>query len=409
MQLLHTDSLSEARKKLQTQTSEMKLKTQWVKTEEAMASICAKDIWANENVPSFRRSTVDGYAIKAKDSYGASETNPLFFNLLGHISIDEVSSLTIQANQAIQVQTGSMIPAGADAVVMVEYCEMIMENQLVCYKAVSINENVTQIGEDIKCGECLIHQGKKIDAYDIGVLVSLGIQEIEVYPPLKVSILSCGDELIDFHETKQKAQIRDVNTHTLSHLALGYGWQVVYQKLLSDQKKEITQAVNQASLVSDVVILSAGSSKGQKDYTYPVFEEISHNVFTHGISIKPGKPTLLAYNNQNETLYVGLPGHPLAAILMMDLLVYDWFLQKTHAHRPLPYYATIQENVSSNQGRETCLLVSLVEKNQDYLAYPIYTKSAHISALTHAFGYTLIPANHEGLKKGERILIEVLR
>lgn len=409
MKLLKTDTLKEAQDKLQKATENMSLKTMKVKTEDALAFICAKDILALENVPSFRRSTVDGYAIKASNTYGASESNPLFFDIVASVAIHEETSIAIEDMQAIQVQTGSMVPSNADAIVMIEYCEEYTKGHLACYKAVSVNENITQIGEDVQKNTCLVAHGKKIDAYDIGLLVSQGIQEIEVYQPITISIISTGDELIDFHEVKTGAYIRDMNSYTIANQAKRYGMQVVQQKLVKDNQQEIEDALLHASMSSDIVILSGGSSKGNKDFTEIVFENMTHNILTHGISIKPGKPTVIAYDETHQSLCIGLPGHPLAAILMFDLIVYDWYLYKTHSSRPLPYFATMQENVSSNQGRETCLLVQLVENNQGYLAYPLYTKSSNISTLTKADGYVLIPRQKEGLKKGECVRIEVLQ
>ena len=258
-------------------------------------------------------------------------------------------------------------------------------------------------------GGCLIPKGKKIDAYDIGILVSLGIQEIEVYEPLNITILSTGDELIDFHENREGSYIRDINTYTLSSLAKHHELNVIHKGIIKDSKEAITKAVSKAMVESDIVILSGGSSKGEKDYTHLVFEELTQNVFTHGVSIKPGKPTILSYNSNYKTLCIGLPGHPLAAILMFDLIIYDWYLNKTHQQRPLLYLASIAENVSSNQERETCLLVSIKQVNDEYIAYPLYSKSGHISSLEKADGYVLIPRSQEGLKKGQKVKVEILQ
>lgn len=409
MKLLHTDTLLEAREKLKIATQNKHFKTIHIKTEDSLSSICAKDIYALEDVPSFRRSTVDGYALIASDTLGASESNPLFFDICGHIAIQEEASMKVNSLQAVQVETGSMIPDGANAVIMVEYCEEYIPHHLACFKAVSVGENITQIGEDVQKGHCLIKQGKKIDAYDIGMLVSQGITDIEVFQPLDISIISTGDELIDFHETRQSAHMRDMNSYTLSSLANLYGMHVISSKLVKDSQKEIENVVSDAIEKSDIVIVSGGSSKGNKDYTASVFHTLTNNVFTHGISIKPGKPTLIAYEETHQCLCVGLPGHPLAAILMFDLIVYDWYLYKTGYQRRKPYFATMQENVSSNQGRETCLLVEIIEDHHEYLAYPLYSRSGNMSSLQKAYGYVLIPRQKEGLKKGEKVRIEVLR
>lgn len=409
MKLLHTDTLLEAQEKLKKATENKQLKTMRMKTEDALSYICAKDVYALEDVPSFRRSTVDGYALIASDTLGASESNPLFFDICGHIAIQEKSSITVSSMQTVQVETGSMIPDGANAVIMVEYCEEYIPGHLACFRSLSVGENITQIGEDVHKEHCLIKHGKKIDAYDIGMLVSQGITDIEVFCPLNLSIISTGDELIDFHEARHGAYMRDMNSHTLTSQANLYGMHVISSQLVKDTQKEIESIVRHAIEKSDIVIVSGGSSKGNKDYTALVFDRLTNNVLTHGISIKPGKPTVIAYEENHQCLCIGLPGHPLAAIFMFDLIVYDWYLYKTNCQRRKPYFATMQENVSSNQGRETCLLVQLVEDNHEYLAYPLYSKSGNISSLQNAYGYVLIPRQKEGLKKGERVRIEVLR
>ena len=409
MKLLQTDTLSEAVKKLKEATRDMKLKTMMVKTEDALSYLSAKDVFALEDVPAFVRSTVDGYALRASDTYGASESNPLFFDVVGRLAIDECRSIELSDMQAVWVQTGSSLPEDADAVVMLEYCEEYSLGHLACYRSVSVGENITQIGEDVGRDDCLICKGKLIDAYDIGLLVSQGISEIEVFQPITISVISTGNELIDFHEVRQGAFIRDMNQHTIASLARQYGMRVVIQRLVKDCQSDIENAVIEAAEVSDIVVLSGGSSKGSQDYTQEVFEKLTHQVLTHGISIKPGKPTVIAYDSKRQSILVGLPGHPLAAILMFDLIVYDWYLAQTGAKRRLPYFAEMQENVSSNQGRETCLLVRIEERDGDYLAVPLYTKSSNISALKGAYGYVLIPRQKEGLKKGERVRIEVLR
>lgn len=408
MELLHTDSLWEARKKLKCETAEFPLETLEVPVEAALSGICGEDIVAGEPVPAFCRSTVDGYAVLAEDTYGAGASSPVFWKVTGQVRIEERSSLVLHPGEAVQVQTGSMIPENATAVVMLEYTECYAPGKLAGYRTVSEGENIIKAGEDVKTGACVISRGTRITSHEIGILVSLGMERVKIYRPLTVTVISTGDELKGVGEELSGSEIRDINSYTLAAKAREHGMSVRRQIRIRDEKEMILRAVNEAILDSDIVLLSGGSSKGNKDYTRAVLEEATHNVFTHGIAIKPGKPTVLACDREHRTVVAGLPGHPLAAVLMFGLLVLDWQEERMGIKRPLPYPAVMKENVSSNQGRETCLLVQLIAGTQGYEAIPVYAKSGGISCLSRADGYTLIDRNREGLKVGESIWVERL-
>lgn len=408
IELLQTDTLTQAREKLYKETKNFELKIHWVACEEALGCICAKDVIAEDNVPPFRRSTVDGYAIIAGDSYGAGDSNPAFYQVTGHVNIEEQALMTVDSGEAVQVQTGSMVPDGATAVLMLEYTEQYADGKIIGYKAVSEDENIIQIGEDMAVGDCLIQRGREINAKDVGMMAALGICDIEVYVPPVVTIISTGDELADIGDPLTASKIRDINSYALTAEARRMGMTVRRRLLVRDDEKEILQAVSRSTKDSDIILLSGGSSKGNKDYTKKVLEELTGNVFTHGIAIKPGKPTILAYDRENCTVIAGLPGHPMAAMLMFRLVVIHWYCEKSGLQMPLPYMARISENVSSNQGRETCLPVQLVRRADALMARPIHAKSGSIRALGRADGYVRIPRNQEGLNKGALVWVEVL-
>lgn len=408
IELLHTDTLTGAREKLNNETKDFMFATEMVSCQDALGRICARDMIAAENIPPFRRSTVDGYAVLARDTYGASDANPMFYQVMGQISIEEHTDMRLTTGRTMQVQTGSMVPAGADAVLMVEYTEKYAAGKIIGYKAVSEGENVIQVGEDICQGDCLIQRGHRMTARDIGTMAALGISALEVFVPPVVTVISTGDELADIDEPLMASQIRDINTYGLAAEASALGMIVRKTVRTKDDESEIMNAVAEAVTESDIVLLSGGSSKGNKDYTKKVLEAVTGNVFTHGISIKPGKPTILAYDKFNKTILAGLPGHPMAAMLMFRLVVAHWYYEKTGMVRPMPYYAKISENVSSNQGRETCLPVRLLRRSDGLAAMPIHAKSGSIAPLGKADGYVLIPRNKEGLKKDEYVWVEVL-
>lgn len=408
IELLNTDTLAQAREKLNKETENDVLKVRRIACADALGYICAEDIIAKENVPPFRRSTVDGYAIIARDSYGASDSNPAFYRVTDQVTIEETARTAVGPGEAVQVQTGSMVPDGATAILMAEYTEIYAAAKIIGYKAVSEGENIVQIGEDMAFGDCLIQRGRRINAGDIGTMAALGICDVLVYISPIVSIISTGDELVDIGEPLTASKIRDINSYGLAAEARTVGMTVRRQLRVKDNEEEIFKAVSQSVKDSDIVLLSGGSSKGNKDYTKKVLENITGNVFTHGISVKPGKPTILAYDREHRTVIAGLPGHPTAAMLMFRLVIADWYREKSGLRMRPPYRARISENVSSNQGRETCLLVRLISNEEGLVAKPIYAKSGSIASLGRADGYVLIPRNREGLNKNEPVWVEVL-
>lgn len=406
MELLKTDSLQEAREKLRRETEGFKAETEMVSLEAASGRVCGEDIIAKLPVPAFCRSTVDGYAVMAEDTYGAGESSPIFLKVTGQVSIEKHTDAVLESGEAVRVQTGSMLPANATAVLMVEYTQNYAPGKLAGYRAVSEGENVIRAGEDVKQGACVISKGMRLGAHELGILATLGYAEVLVFKPLTVTVISTGDELKDVGEALSGSEIWDINSYVLAAKAVEHGMKVLRRLKITDDGAAIFREVQKASEDSDIVLLSGGSSKGNKDYTKQVLERMAGRVLTHGIAVKPGKPTILAYDREHKTVLAGLPGHPMAAVLMFQLIILDWYERRTGIKKPLPYPAVIKENVSSNQGRETCLLVKLSAGAKDYEAVPVYAKSGSISCLSEADGYTLIPRSREGLKAGERIWVE---
>lgn len=406
MELFKTDSLWEAREKLSRNTKHVPMKTQEVPLKQALSRFCGEYVIAPMPVPAFRRSTVDGYAVLAEDTYGAGEASPVFFQIAGKVRIEEQALRPQNSGEAFQVQTGSMIPSNATGVLMIEYAEEYAPGKLAGYRAVSVGENIVEAGEDVKAGACVIPRGRRISAHEVGILAAMGRKSVKVFAPLTVTVISTGDELVDVGDELSGSQIWDINSHTLAAEAQQQGMEVIRRLRILDEEQAILHAVQKAAVDSDIVLISGGSSKGDKDYTAGILEQVSHNVFTHGIAIKPGKPTILAWEEEHRTLLAGLPGHPMAAVLMFRLLILDWYYQRMGARRPLPWPAVMGENVSSNQGRETCLLVELIMGEEGFLAMPVYAKSGSISSLSRADGYILIKRSREGLKQGERVWVE---
>ena len=412
MELLNTDTLEEARRKLGEACAAIPLAEEEAGLLEAAGRICARDTEAAEDTPPFSRSVVDGFAVRAEETYGAGDSNPVFFRIAGSVGIEARAEVSAGPGEAVRVQTGSMIPEGASAVLMAEYAEEYAPGRLAGYRSLSGGENIIRAGEDIRKGSLLLRRGRRIAPSDVGMLAAQGIVSVRVFAPLPVTVISTGDELVGPEETPEAGQIRDINSFVLAAEAEHLGMKVVRMRRCRDREEEIRSAVEESLEDSGMILLSGGSSKGQKDYTKQVFEEISGNVFTHGISVKPGKPTVLAFDRESRTLLAGLPGHPAAAALMFRLLIGDWYRERTGQAKIPPYPAALSENVSSNQGRATCLLVELKEAPEGdgpgWEAVPVRAKSGSISALSRAFGYVLIPRNREGMRKGEIVRVEVL-
>ena len=235
-----------------------------------------------------------------------------------------------------------------------------------------------------------------------------------MYKPWKITVISTGDELVGAYDTPEKGQIRDINTYSVMASAMKHGFEIVETKVIKDDEKLIEEAIREAMETSDMVVSSGGSSQGEKDYTADVMDRLSGGgVFTHGIALKPGKPTILGYDNRTETVMIGLPGHPAAALMVFELTAVWLYRQLTGQPEPKTAIAEITENVAAAGGKTTCLLVELKEqessdgaKNSNLCkAYPILGKSGLMTTLTRADGYTMIDVNDEGLKEGRQIKV----
>lgn len=409
MKLLNVDTVEQARQKLLAAAGGKKRPIEFVELENALGRVLASDLVSPEPVPSFRRSTVDGYAVRATDTQGVTESIPVFLEVVETVQIGTPALRMVQPGQCIYVPTGGMIPEGADAMVMIEYCENFDEKQIAVYDSVSPGRNVVSIGEDIKEQQLFLKKGTRIRPQEIGVLSSAGVHTVPVYRPWKITIISTGDELVPAEKKPQPGQIRDINTYVLEAMSQKYGFEVVEKKVLPDQKELLLEAVRAGMETSDLVVASGGSSQGEKDHTAAVLDQLGHpGVFTHGIALKPGKPTILGYDEAFETILVGLPGHPAAAMMVFELLLVWLHRQVTDQPEPPGTIASIETNVASAPGRATCLLVELEAGKEGYTAKPILGKSGLMTTLSRARGYTMIDTNKEGLKAGETVKVVLL-
>lgn len=409
MQFLKVDTIEQAREKLLTAVSDRFTKTEQVDLKEAAGRCLAEDIFCPEMIPDFRRSTVDGYAVLAKDTQGAGESIPVFLDIVEEVSIGKPAKKTLKSGECAYVPTGGMIPDGADAMVMVEYTELFDETSAAIYSAVAPGQGVVQIGEDAKKDTLLLKRGTVLDAKSIGVLASIGMKKVNVYCPWRLTIISTGDELADPAGKKKTCEVYDVNTYALCALAQEHGLAVAETFALRDEEELLENTLRHALETSDIVAVSGGSSQGKKDMTASLIDRIAKpGVWTHGLALKPGKPTIVGMDEATETLLIGLPGHPVAAIMVFELLIL-WLKREIFGEEPkLQIPAIMESNVPAAPGKATCQMVKLVQKEDGYYAKPVFGKSGLMSSLTQADGYVMIGINEEGLKSGEKVYVNPL-
>ena len=406
MELLKVDTITSARDKLLNVLQGKSVDIVQVNLLSACGYILAKDITATEPVPAFRRSSVDGYAVIANDTSGASENLPVFLKIVDEIAMGSASEKEIHSGECAYVPTGGMVPEGADAVVMVEYCELFESYQTAVYHSTASGRNIVTVGEDIKSGELVLKRGTRIRPQEIGVLACLGITMVEVYKPWEITIISTGDELISPDEIPSLGKIRDINTYALYTKAKEHGLNVSDTRVLKDNEQELKSAIRKAMQKSDVVMISGGSSQGKKDMTRKIIDEVAvPGSFTHGLALKPGKPTIIGYDENSGTLLAGLPGHPVAALLVFEMLIYWLWKEITNQQVDPSVFARITSNLASAPGKMTCQPVKLLRREKEYYAEPVFGKSGLITTLTKADGYILIDQNKEGLQKDE--IVEV--
>ena len=358
----------------------------------AYGRVLSENIVAQEDVPSFDRSTVDGYAVIAADTFGAGESLPAELSVIREIHMGEEADFTLKRGTCARIATGGMLPGGADAVVMVEHTQSAGDLCLV-FSSVSPGENVTKQGDDVAVGTCVLQQGSLIGAAETGVLSALGIDAVPVFRKPVVGVISTGDELTK--GAPGPGQVRDINTSLLSAAATAAGCDVYCYGAVKDDRACIQEAVEACLASSDIVLISGGSSAGTKDMTVDILSTLG-KVHFHGIAMKPGKPTIFATVADKPVF--GLPGHPLAAYFVFRLIVSPAVRSLMSMPQETPVrFGRLAVNLPSNHGREEYLCVRLDAAGA---VHPLHTKSGVISVLSQADGYICVPRNAEGLTAG---------
>ncbi|MFZ2257874.1 MAG: molybdopterin molybdotransferase MoeA [Clostridiaceae bacterium] len=397
MKFLKTVSLDEASDLLD-HSARLPRQVEFVAPEDALGRYLFEDIVATEYVPYYNRSTVDGYAVISGSTQGASDSVPVVLKGQGAVQIGQLVDQVLTPESTMYVPTGGMVPPGADAMVMVEDTQTLDDLILIQRPAVA-GANLILKGEDVAPGQTVLPQGKRLKAQDIGILVGLNILKIPVYQQPGVFIISTGDEFADPCQLLGDGKIRDINTYTIGALAKEAGFAVNGTLLVRDDLVAIQEAIRRGLECSDLVLLSGGSSAGERDYTKLAIEQLGGEILFHGIRLKPGKPTIGAQIGQ--TPVIGLPGHPVSAMMVFQTVVLDYFRKNTGCRfQPRKIKAKTTVNFPSVPGRVTCQFLTLTETPTEILCQPYYSNSALISQLTNAEGYTMIAEETEGLDKG---------
>lgn len=380
-----------------------------IKTEKGLNRVLARNINSEEDIPAFTRSTVDGFAVNSKDTFGASDVLPAFFDVIGEIQMGKPANVQINKGQTCLIHTGGMLPTGADAVVMVENTQYSNSKEIEVYKAVPAGENVILKGEDITIGDLVVQKGTRIRASEIGALMALGITKIEVYDLPKVGILSTGDEIIPPHKQPELGQIRDINSYSLSAIVEKFGGIPKCYPIIQDDKSKLLDSLRLAHDENDLVIVTAGSSASVRDLTADAINELgSPGVLVHGINVRPGKPTILAYANGKPI--IGLPGNPVSAFVIAHLLL-GQIMPRLRGELEIFETQTLKGmvtiNISSAAGREDWVPVRLLaeEKNGLKLVEPIFYKSNLIFSLIDAIGLARIEPEVTGLEANSEVEI----
>ena len=370
--------------------------------------VLAKALRSSVHLPHFNRANMDGYAVRAQDTFGASSSLPTYLKLVGVIEMGQEARRRLKKGETIRISTGGMLPPGANSMVMVEYTEEMGDGTIEIQRSVSPWENILRVGEDIKKGAPIFSAGRRLHAQDIGALTGVGIAKVTVYRRPVVGLISTGDEIVPPEKTPKPGQIRNVNQYSLRAMIAQAGGEVCDLGVVKDDRQAFEQALAQALKKADVVMISGGSSVGTKDMAVEVICSFPRSeLFFHGISIAPGKPTIFARAAGKPVM--GLPGHPVSALVVFSLFGTPLVRMMGGESAQVAFTparttrARLSQNIPSAPGREDYARVTLSGDDGSLTADPVPGKSGAIFSLVRADGMVRIPHNAEGKESGEEV------
>ena len=376
-----------------------------VKTIDSLLRTVSTPLTSSSNLPGFDRSTMDGYAVRATDTYGASQSQPSYLNLVSEITMGSIPKTKIKVGQAAKILTGGMIPESADAVVMVEYTELIDSSLIEIIKPVAPGENIIKIGEDIKENDPVFEVGHVIRPQDIGGLLALGITQTPVFERPKIGVISTGDELINPEIEPTKGQVRDINSYTVSSLVQKHGGEPIIFGINKDEFEVQFNSAQKALTECSLLVISAGSSTSSRDLTSQVISSLGEpGILMHGLAHKPGKPSIIG-SVENKLIF-GLPGNPVSAMIIFELLVKRAINNILRSTKELitPTQAILTTDIPSINGREEHVPVKLYNSQSGRLmAEPVFGKSNLIYTLIKSDGIVIVPINKSGIYSGDLV------
>jgi molybdopterin molybdotransferase len=390
--------------------------TELVEVKLALGRVTHMNIHAPHALPSFPRSTVDGYAVRSVDTHGASDSLPIYLNLVGEVKMGTTAQFTLSPVQCGLIHTGGMLPGGADAVVMLENTQVARLGEIEIMRAAAVGENVIDVGEDVQKGEIVVSKGSLLRAPEIGGLLALGITHIQVSKQPIVGIISSGDEVVPPDAEIKAGQVRDINSYTLTALVGRSGAIPKRFGIVPDNETSLRSVTSQALDECDLVVITAGSSASSRDLTAQVINSLGEpGVISHGVNVRPGKPTILAactkIGSQIVKPIIGLPGNPVSALVIATLFVEPVI---DHLHGLLSprirprVQAVVTINLPSLAGREDWVPVKLFSEAGKMSAEPIFGKSNLIFTLARADGLLHIPPQTTGLNSGDQVEVLLL-
>lgn len=400
----------EALRRLLDTLPQSQLQVERMSTEDALGRVCVADVRSPEPLPGFDRSTVDGYAVHAADTYGASDSLPAFIQVVAEVPMGASAGFRLARGQAALIHTGGMLPEGADAVVMLEHTQTTGASEIEVLRAVGVGENVLKAGEDVQAGEVVVPAGTALRPAEIGGLYALGIREVEVVRRPLVGVISSGDEVVPPENALQPGQVRDVNSYSLAALIQSAGGQARRYGILPDRRDALEAALRAAHAECDALVVTAGSSASSRDLTAEVIQRLgSPGVLVHGVNVRPGKPTILAVCNGKAV--IGLPGNPVSALVIAGLFIAPLIrrlLGIESGRVEVSLQARLTVNLPSQAGRVDYIPVRLASSPEGLLAEPIFFKSNLIFNLAKADGLARIPADSTGAAAGELVEVRLI-
>jgi molybdopterin molybdotransferase len=379
----------------------------------ACGRVLAVPLIAPEDVPGFLRATMDGYAVRAQDTFGASVGAPQYLGIMGEVPMGVAPDRGVGPGEAQRVPTGAMLPPGADAVVMVEYSAEHPDGTLEVRRAVAPGENVLQPGEDVAVGEVILPAGRPLRPQDVGLLAALGITQVSAYQKPRVAIISSGDEIVPLDRRPGPGQVRDSNAHLAAAQTAAWGGLPRLHGIVPDDFGALRAALANALDRADLILISGGSSVGVRDLTLKTIEDLpGAEILAHGVALRPGKPTILAaLGKPGPKPLLGLPGHPASAAVVMEVLGRPLLTRLAGLTDPPPWGRTVSARLSRNlagaTGREDYVRVRLRREGDSLWADPVLGPSGMLSPLVKSEGLVMIPLGVEGLFKGEDVTVQV--